>query len=416
MLEIAEHLVKLSQHPRLTTEQILKNLFPLDEATNRQNPFPHVDTGDDDDNTLPDYEDIRSQEEDNPDTETDTQPQHAQLHQQPTHQQQHQQTPDSDPLHTRTCVATTKRHHETETPPTPTTPPSHKHPRLGETYTQCNPNPTPKRYREPQSATSMPNKLPRVCDGTQTNTLAHIPRSEVTTTAKRPAIEPTAQPEKRQHTEPSHKPSHTSQEYKHEDKPKEKDTKNNPERRSKRLTENAGRATKRSKADPFDTPVPKSEQSARVTAMLMGIFTISTLAFIHKLIPDNSKAKKFIHATRAALAQCTHSMWKSYRHFIVTANVESARHHVRKTRRNYYWNRTPNESPPPHGSNMPKTRSSNTRKQRRTPTETPETPTVNKRHDPGLSPEYVARMTLLNQQLGEGGASSDASPPPAVGV
>jgi hypothetical protein len=74
--------------------------------------------------------------------------------------------------------------------------------------------------------------------------------------------------------------------------------------------------------------------------MLMGIFTISTLAAIHRIIPDKSKAKKFIHATRAALAQCAHSMWKSYRHFIVTANVDFARRRVRKTGRNYYCNRT----------------------------------------------------------------------------
>ena len=150
MLEIVEHFLKLSQHPRLTTEQILKNLFPLDEATNRQNPFPHTNTEDDDDSTLPDYEDILSQEEDNHDTETDTQPQHAQRHQQKT---------DSDP-HTRTCVTTTKRHHETETLPTLTSPSSHKHPRLDETHTQCNPSdPTPKRYREPQSATCTPNEF-----------------------------------------------------------------------------------------------------------------------------------------------------------------------------------------------------------------------------------------------------------------
>jgi hypothetical protein len=245
----------------------------------------------------------------------------------------------------------------------------------------------------------MPNKLPRVYDGTQTNTLAHIPRSEITTTAKRPAIEPTAQPEKRHHTEPSHKPSHTSQEYKHEDKPKEKDTKNNPERRSKRLTENAGRATKRSKADPFDTPVPKSEQSARVTAMLMGIFTISTLAFIHKLIPDNSKAKKFIHATRATIAQCTHSMWKSYRHFIVTANVDSARYRVRKTKKRYYWNRNPPSTTPPEPT-KPTTTTPQRQKQPRPPLDS-EKPQRNKRHapDPGLSPAYIERMTRLNEQL-----------------
>jgi len=151
------------------------------------------------------------------------------------------------------------------------------------------------------------------------------------------------------------------------------------------------------KTAPSDAPVPKTEQNARVTAMLMGIFTISTLAVIHRIIPDKSKAKKFIHATRAALAQCTHSMWKSYRHFIVTANVDSARHHVRKTRRSYYWNRTPNKSPPPAGG-TPKTRSPTTRKQRRTPSETP---MMNKRHTPGLSPEYVARMNRLNQQLGD---------------
>ena len=410
MLEIAEHFVKLSQRPRLTTEHILKSLFPLDEATNRQNPFPHTNTEVDDDITLPDYEDIRNQEEDNPEAETSTQPQHAQQHQQPTHQQQQQQTPP----HTRTCVTTTKRHHETETLPTLTSPPSHKHPRLGETQTQSNPDPAPKRYREPQSATCTPNKFPRTCDRTQTNTLAHIPRPEVTTTAaKRPAIEHTAQPEKRHHTEPpSHKPTQTSQEGKHEEKPKETQTKNSPDRRSKRLAENASKTTKRSKTDPLDTPVPKNEQNARVTAMLMGIFTISTLAFIHKLIPDNSKAKKFIHATRAALAQCTHSMWKSYRHFVVTANVDSARHSVRKTKKRYYWNRNPPLTTLPKPT-KPTTTTPQRRKQPRTPLDQ-EKPQRPKRHapDPGLSPAYIERMNRLNEQLLAGGeASLDASPP-----
>jgi hypothetical protein len=146
--------------------------------------------------------------------------------------------------------------------------------------------------------------------------------------------------------------------------------------------------------------------------MLMGIFTISTLAFIHKLIPDNSKAKKFIHATRTTLAQCTHSMWKSYRHFIVTANVESARHRVRKSKRTYYWNRKPAQALATPPITTPRTK-----KQSRKQPDSATKPKPSKQNNPGLSPEYIARMDNWERMCrGEEAAPSPPSPRVGVGV
>ena len=106
--EIAEHLAKIAPKSRLTTTQLMTLLFPIEEASSRQNPFPRTQLDDEDNPELPDYNEISQEEEDNdndnPDSNDDPLPTHTNS---PTYTQQQRATEQDQITHKPIYAPTT---------------------------------------------------------------------------------------------------------------------------------------------------------------------------------------------------------------------------------------------------------------------------------------------------------------------
>ena len=178
MQEVAEHFTKIAQNSRLTTAQIMKSLFPIEEAANRHNPFPQRQLDDEDDPELPDYDEIRQEEEDNdnPDPNHEEAIQHvADLPQIVT--PPHQQLPNEQmvKLADTVIVTTPKRH--IDAPAQETDKPNHKSLRLKDTaelqsaaQQTLDQTQTPKRHRDDHPRPNQTHKFPRLNETTLTST------------------------------------------------------------------------------------------------------------------------------------------------------------------------------------------------------------------------------------------------------
>ena len=182
--EIAEHLAKIAQNSRLTTAQITKSLFPIEEAANRHNPFPQRQPDDEDDPKLPDYEEIRQEDEDNdnanPDDEQAAQ-REAEIPQieTPSHSQQQPNEPCPNHLEeASTVIRSTKR--QLDAPAQQTDEPNHKSLRRKETaelqseaendlQQPLDQTQTSKRHRDDQPRPAQTHKFPRLNETTLEN-------------------------------------------------------------------------------------------------------------------------------------------------------------------------------------------------------------------------------------------------------